>query len=85
MIDEDLGNSAASAEERTGFQKLIAEIGLGRVGIVLSMDASRLSRKNTDWYRLLELCSVFGTLIADGESLHDPGADADRLLLDSRA
>jgi len=81
VIDEDLGKSAASAEERTGFQKLIAEIGLGRVGIVLSMDASRLSRKNTDWYRLLELCSVFGTLIADGESLHDPRVYADRLLL----
>jgi DNA invertase Pin-like site-specific DNA recombinase len=59
----------------------MAEIGLGRVGIVLSMDASRLSRKNTDWYQLLELCSLFGTLIADGESLHDPRIYADRLLL----
>jgi DNA invertase Pin-like site-specific DNA recombinase len=81
VIDEDLGKSAASAEDRSGFQTLMAEIGLGRVGIVLSMDASRLSRKNTDWYRLLELCSLFGTLIADGESLHDPRIYADRLLL----
>lgn len=81
VIDEDLGKSAASAEDRSGFQALMAEIGLGRVGIVLSMDASRLSRKNTDWYRLLELCSLFGTLIADGESLHDPRIYADRLLL----
>lgn len=81
VIDEDLGKSAASAEDRSGFQTLMAEIGLGRVGIVLSMDASRLSRKNGDWYQLLELCSLFGTLIADGESLHDPRIYADRLLL----
>jgi DNA invertase Pin-like site-specific DNA recombinase len=81
VIDDDLGKSAASAEDRSGFQTLMAEIGLGRVGIILSMDASRLSRKNIDWYRLLELCSLFGTLIADGESLHDPRIYADRLLL----
>src|SRR5271157_1086819 len=81
VIDEDLGKSAASSEERIGFQRLMTEIGLGRVGIVLSMDASRLSRRNTDWYRLLELCSLFGTLIADGESMHDPRIYADRLLL----
>jgi len=81
VIDEDLGKSAASADDRSGFQALMAEIGLGRVGIILSMDASRLSRKNIDWYQLLELCSLFGTLIADGESLHDPRIYADRLLL----
>jgi DNA invertase Pin-like site-specific DNA recombinase len=81
VIDEDLGKSAASAEDRSGFQTLMVEIGLGRVGIVLSMDASRLSRKNADWYKLLELCSLFGTLIADGEGLHDPRIYGDRLLL----
>lgn len=80
-IDEDLGKSGASAEHRSGFQHLIAEIGLGRVGLVLSLDASRLARNNSDWYKLLELCSMFGTLIADAESLHDPRAYSDRLLL----
>lgn len=81
VIDEDLGKSAASAENRQGFQSLLAEIGLGKVGIVISLDASRLSRKSTDWYQLLELCSVFGTLIADSEGLYDPRIYGDRLLL----
>jgi len=81
VIDEDLGKSGASAEHRAGFQSLIAEIGLARVGLVLSLDASRLARNNGDWYQLLELCSHFGTLIADGESLYDPRLYHDRLLL----
>ena len=81
VIDDDLGKSGASTESRQGFQYLIAEIGLGKVGVVLSMDASRLSRNNADWYQLLELCSLFGALIADGESLYDPRIYADRLLL----
>ena len=81
IIDEDLGQSGASAEPRTGFQHLIAEISLARVGIVLSWDASRLARNNRDWYQLLELCGLFGTLLADGERLYDPSAYHDRLLL----
>lgn len=81
VIDEDLGNSGTSANHRAGFQSLIAEIGLARVGLVLSFDASRLARNNSDWYHLLELCSHFGTLIADGESLYDPRLYHDRLLL----
>jgi DNA invertase Pin-like site-specific DNA recombinase len=81
VIDEDLGKSGTSTDLRQGFQHLIAEIGLGKVGIVLSMDASRLSRNNADWYQLLELCSLFGVLIADGESLYDPREYTDRLLL----
>src|SRR5579883_2880777 len=64
-IDDDLGQSGASANHRLGFQRLMAEIGLAHVGLVLSLDASRLARNNSDWYQLLELCSVFGTLIAD--------------------
>lgn len=80
-IDDDLGKSGTSAEQRLGFQHLIAEIGLARVGLVISMDASRLSRNNCDWYQLLELCSVFGTLIADSERLYDPRTYHDRLLL----
>ena len=81
VIDEDLGKSAAGSGERYGFQKLIAEIGLGNAGLVVSLDASRLARNNRDWHQLLELCSVFGVLIADGERLYDPRAYHDRLLL----
>jgi DNA invertase Pin-like site-specific DNA recombinase len=81
VIDEDLGKSGAARVERHGFQKLIAEIGLGNAGLVVSLDASRLARNNRDWHQLLELCSVFGVLIADGERLYDPQAYHDRLLL----
>ena len=81
VIDEDLGKSGAGGAERHGFQKLIAEIGLGNAGLVVSLDASRLARNNRDWHQLLELCSVFGVLIADGERLYDPRAYHDRLLL----
>ena len=81
VIDEDLGKSGASADHRLGFQHLMAEIGLARVGLVVSLDASRLARNNSDWYQLIELCSVFGTLIADVETLYDPRVYADRLSL----
>lgn len=80
-IDDDLGQSGASADHRLGFQRLMAEIGLAHVGLVLSLDASRLARNNSDWYQLLELCSVFGTLIADTERVYDPRTYHDRLLL----
>lgn len=80
-IDEDLGKSGRSAAERSGFQRLIAEVGLARVGLVLSLDASRLARNNHDWYQLVELCGLFGTLIADAERLYDPNTYHDRLLL----
>jgi DNA invertase Pin-like site-specific DNA recombinase len=80
-IDEDLGKSGVSAEQRAGFQRLIAEVGLARVGLVLSLDASRLARNNRDWYQLVELCALFGALIADGERLYDPNTYHDRLLL----
>ena len=81
IVDEDLGKSAKSAEDRQGFQQLMAEIGLGRVGLVLSLDASRLARNCSDWHRLIELCALFGALIADGEQLYDPRQYHDRLLL----
>jgi hypothetical protein len=81
LIDEDLGKSGAQAEARGGFQRLLAEVSLARAGLVLSFDASRLARNNRDWYQLLEVCSIFGTLIADGERLYDPRLYHDRLLL----
>jgi DNA invertase Pin-like site-specific DNA recombinase len=81
LVDDDLGKSAVSAEHRQGLQFLMAAIGLGRVGLVMRLDASRLSRNNSDCYRLIELCSMFGGLIADGERLYDPRAYHDRWLL----
>jgi DNA invertase Pin-like site-specific DNA recombinase len=81
VIDDDLGKSGGGRVERHGFQRLIAEIGLGNAGLVISFDASRLARNNRDWHQLLELCSIFGVIIADGERLYDPGAYHDRLLL----
>ena len=81
VIDDDLGKSGADSDERHGFQRLIAEIGLGHAGLVVSLDASRLARNNSDWHRLLELCGLFQTLIADAERIYDPRAYHDRLLL----
>ena len=81
VIDDDLGKSGTSSKDRLGFQTLIAEVGLGKAGLVMSLDASRLARNNRDWHQLLELCSLFGVLIADGERLYDPQAYHDRLLL----
>lgn len=81
VIDEDLGKSGAESRLRCGFQRLIAEVGLGHAGLVLSFDASRLARNNGDWHQLLQLCSMFGVLIADSERLYDPGLYHDRLLL----
>jgi DNA invertase Pin-like site-specific DNA recombinase len=81
VIDDDLGQSASVTGARGGFQRLIAEVSLARVGIVLSWDASRLARNSGDWHQLLELCGLFGTLLADGERLYDPVSYHDRLLL----
>lgn len=81
VIDDDLGKSGAEAHHRYGFQRLIAEVGLGHAGLVLSYDASRLARNNSDWHQLLQLCSMFRVLIADSERLYDPALYHDRLLL----
>jgi DNA invertase Pin-like site-specific DNA recombinase len=80
-IDSDLGQSAASAADREGFQKLVAEVGLGHVGIVLGLEVSRLARSSTDWHRLLEICALTDTLILDEDGVYDPGHFNDRLLL----
>lgn len=80
-IDEDQGQSAASAEHRAGFQRLVSEIGLGRVGVVLMLEVSRLARSCSDWHRLVEICSVTRTLIADEAGVYDPREPNDRLLL----
>jgi DNA invertase Pin-like site-specific DNA recombinase len=73
VIDEDQGRSGKSADGRDGFQRLVAEVGLGRVGIVLGIEVSRLSRRNADWYGLLDLCALTDTLIADSDDIYHPG------------
>ena len=72
VIDDDLGRSGASAEVRPGFQRLVAEVGLGRVGLVLGVEVSRLARSCRDWHQLLEICALFDTLIADSDGVYDP-------------
>ena len=81
VIDEDLGFSGTSSTTRQGFQRLVAAISLGEVGIVLVTEVSRLSRLDSDWHRVIELCAVFGTLIADEDGLYDPSDPSDRLVL----
>jgi DNA invertase Pin-like site-specific DNA recombinase len=81
VVDEDLAQSAARSQGRTGFQNMVAEAALGNVGIIFALEVSRLSRNNRDWYHLLDICAVTQTLLADGEGLYDPRAYNDRLLL----
>jgi len=81
VIDSDLGQSGASAADREGFQKLVSEVGLGRAGIVLGLEVSRLARNCSDWHRLLEICALANTLILDEDGLYDPSHFNDRLLL----
>jgi DNA invertase Pin-like site-specific DNA recombinase len=81
VIDTDQGQSGASAADREGFQRLVTEVGMGRAGIVLGLEVSRLARNSTDWHRLLEICAMSGTLILDEDGLYDPCDFNDRLLL----
>jgi DNA invertase Pin-like site-specific DNA recombinase len=81
LIDQDQGQSGASALFRDGFQQVVGEVGLGRVGAVFCLEASRLARSCSDWYRLLEICAVTDTLVVDEEGIYDPGQYNDRLLL----
>ncbi len=81
LLDEDQGHSAKDTAGRGGFRKLAADVGLGKVGIVMGYEVSRLSRNNADWYRLLELCALFDTLIADVDGIYHPRDFNDRLLL----
>ena len=81
VIDTDLGQSGASAADRAGFQQLVTEVSLGRAGLVLGLEVSRLARNCSDWHRLLEICAFTGTLILDEDGLYDPAHFNDRLLL----
>jgi DNA invertase Pin-like site-specific DNA recombinase len=77
----DQGHSGASAAGREGFQHLVAEVSLGRAGIVLGPECSRLARNNADWQRLLQICAHNDTLILDEDGLYDPTSFNDRALL----
>jgi DNA invertase Pin-like site-specific DNA recombinase len=81
VIDSDLGQSGASAADRAGFQRLVAEVGLGHVGLVLGLEVSRLARSSADWHQLLEICALTDTLILDEDGLYDPSHFNDRLVL----
>jgi len=81
VIDSDLGRSGRNSDDRVGFQELVTEISLGHVGIVLGYEVSRLARNNRDWYHLLDLAAMLGTLIADSDGIYDPRLYNDRLLL----
>ena len=81
IIDEDLGLSGASGSPRSGFQRLVAEVGLGYAGIVMGLEVSRFARSSTDWHRLLEICALADTLILDEDGIYDPSHFNDRLLL----
>ena len=81
MVDDDMGRSAARGQVRNGFTEMVSETAMGKVGIILAIEVSRLSRSNHDWYHLLDICSVTHTLIADVEGVYDPRDYNDRLLL----
>lgn len=81
VIDADLGRSGAQSAGRLGFKELVADVGLGKVGIVLGIEVSRLARNNADWYQLLDLCALTDTLIADADGVYHPADFNDRLVL----
>ena len=81
VVDEDLGISGSTTLNRSGFATMTAELALGKIGIVLSLEVSRMARNNADWYRLLDLCGMTDTLIADADGLYHPALFNDRLLL----
>src|SRR5438132_4649023 len=81
VIDEDQGQSGTRADNRSGYQRLLAEVTLDHVGIVLGLEMSRLARSSKDWHHLLELCAIFGALLADQDGVYDPADPNDRMLL----
>jgi len=81
VIDADLGLSGASAAQRSGFKELVGRVGLSEVGLILSIDVTRLARNCSDWYPLLDICGLRGCLIADRDGVYDPGSPNGRLLL----
>jgi DNA invertase Pin-like site-specific DNA recombinase len=81
VIDDDQGQSGRSADRRGGFQRLLAEVTMEHVGLILGIEMSRIARNNRDWHNLLEMCAIFGTVLADEDGVYDPQDTNDRLLL----
>ena len=81
LIDEDQGQSARSAEHRTGFHQLLAEVSMQHVGLIMGLEMSRLARSSRDWHHLLEMCALFGTILGDEDGIYNPNDSNDRLLL----
>src|SRR5215470_4637969 len=81
VIDSDQGQSGKFSADREGFQRLVTEVSLGRAGIVMGLEVSRLARNSSDWHRLLEICALTDTLILDEDGLYDPRHFNDRILL----
>jgi DNA invertase Pin-like site-specific DNA recombinase len=81
IIDDDQGVSARTADVRGGFQRILAEVTMEHVGLIVGIDMSRIARNNKDWHTLLEMCAIFGTLLADEDGVYDPLDTNDRLLL----
>ena len=80
-IDEDLGRSAAGGAQRTGFERMVAEVCLGKVGAVCAREVSRFARNSRDWQQLIEMCRVVDTVLVDQETVYAPRHGNDRLLL----
>src|SRR5262249_22489254 len=81
IIDEDQGQSGKTADQRSGFHRLLAEVAIGHVGLVLGLEMSRLARSSKDWHQLLEVCALVGTVLADEDGVYDANDSNDRLLL----
>ncbi len=81
IIDDDQGLSGRTADQRSGFQRILAEVTMEHVGLILGIEMSRIARNNKDWHNLLEMCAIFGTLLADEDGVYDPRDTNDRLLL----
>jgi len=81
ILDQDLGKSGTQSSNRQDFKLLVADVSMNKVGAILSLEASRLSRSNTDWHRLLELCALTETLIIDEDGCYNPSDFNDQLLL----
>ena len=81
VLDRDLGQSGAAASNRADFKTLVGDVAMGQVGVIFSLEASRLARSNQDWHRLLELCAITGTLVIDEDGCYDPAEFNDGLVL----
>jgi DNA invertase Pin-like site-specific DNA recombinase len=81
LIDEDQGNSGKTADRRTGYHRLLAEVTMDHAGLILGIEMSRVARNNKDWHHLMEMCAIFGTILADEDRFYDPRDAEDRLLL----